>query len=94
MQRVGRKRGQVTSGGRGIARSAGFSHTAFTFAHESNVVQAPLDPNSVAPGSLIAILQKGLQFLELEANLDGQVGASQRPTHRAQHIAAHSQQCC
>jgi hypothetical protein len=49
-------------------------HTAFTFANESRAVtHAPVDPNSVPPGSLIALLQKGLQFLELEANLEGQV---------------------
>jgi transducin (beta)-like 1 len=53
--------------------AAGFSHTAYTFAHESSVTRTQVDPNNVAPGTLIALIQKGLQFLELEANLDSQV---------------------
>eukprot|EP00983_Pelagomonas_calceolata_P023094 727225-Pelagomonas_calceolata.AAC.10 len=51
----------------------GFTHTAFSFAHESGVTNAPVDPNNVAPGTLIALVQKGMQYLELEANVDGQV---------------------
>mmetsp|Transcript_2383 Transcript_2383/g.6000 ORF Transcript_2383/g.6000 Transcript_2383/m.6000 type:complete len:559 (-) Transcript_2383:853-2529(-) len=55
-------------------QEAGFTHTAFTFAHESAVTKAPVDPNNVAPGTLIALIQKGMQYLELEANLDVQEG--------------------
>ena len=53
---------------------AGFTHTAFTFGAESNVTRTSIDPNSVPPGSLITFIQKGLHYLELEANMDGQVG--------------------
>ncbi|KAF5834951.1 WD40-repeat-containing domain protein [Dunaliella salina] len=56
-------------------QEAGFTHTAFNFAHESGVTSAPVDPNNVAPGTLIALVQKGMQYLELEANVDGQDGS-------------------
>lgn len=38
-------------------------------------MNAPVDPNNVAPGTLIALVQKGMQYLELEANVEGQVRA-------------------
>ena len=34
-----------------------------------------IDPNNVPPGSLVTFVQKGLQYLELEANLDSEVRA-------------------
>ena len=49
---------------------AGFNHSAFTFAHESHIHQIGIDPNKVAPGALVTCVQKGLQYIELEANLD------------------------
>ncbi|GAX74780.1 hypothetical protein CEUSTIGMA_g2227.t1 [Chlamydomonas eustigma] len=51
-------------------QESGFSHTAFVFGHESSVVKTSIDPNDVPPGSLITFLQKGLQYLELESNLE------------------------
>lgn len=54
-------------------RRAGFTHTAFTFASESAVTRTHIDPNNVPPGSLVTFIQKGLQYLELEANLDAEV---------------------
>lgn len=52
---------------------AGFTHSAFTFGYESSITRTQIDPNNVPPGSLITFIQKGMQFLELEANLDEQV---------------------
>eukprot|EP00955_Chlamydomonas_euryale_P083706 363885-Chlamydomonas_euryale.AAC.6 len=57
----------------------GFSHTAFVFGHESDVTRTAVDPNNVPPGSLITFIQKGLQYLELEANLDAGVRAARQP---------------
>lgn len=54
-------------------QESGFSHTAFVFGHESDVTRTSVDPNNVPPGSLITFIQKGLQYLELEANLDAGV---------------------
>lgn len=54
-------------------QESGFNHTAFSFGHESNVAKANIDPNNVPPGSLITFIQKGMQYLEMEANLSGQV---------------------
>jgi transducin (beta)-like 1 len=48
-------------------------HTAFTFLHEGGVTKGVMDPNNVAPGTLVALIQKGMQYLELEANLDAGV---------------------
>ena len=56
-------------------QESGFSHTAFVFGHESSVARSSIDPNLVPPGSLVSFLQKGMQYLEMEANLDGQVSA-------------------
>ena len=53
-------------------QESGFNHTAFVFGHESTVAKSTVDPNNVPPGSLITFLQKGMQYLEMEANL-GQV---------------------
>lgn len=47
----------------------GFSHTSYTFYHECQASRADLEPSTVPPGALIHIVQKGLQFIELEANL-------------------------
>lgn len=49
---------------------AGFHHSAFTFAHESHVHRCDIDPNQVPPGALVTYIQKGLQYLEAEANID------------------------
>lgn len=54
-------------------QESGFGHTAFVFGHESSVTRTTVDPNHVPPGSLITFIQKGLQYLELEANIEGQV---------------------
>lgn len=54
---------------------AGFQHSAFTFAAESAVARASINSADVPPGALISFVQKGLQYLELEANLtDVRVG--------------------
>ncbi|GFH09012.1 F-box-like/WD repeat domain-containing protein [Haematococcus lacustris] len=55
-------------------QEAGFGHSAFTFAHEAQVSRMMMDPNNVAPGTLVALIQKGMQYLELEVNIDGQDG--------------------
>ncbi len=51
---------------------SGFSHTAFAFASEAhlNKVLNALQTEHVAPGSLIAYVQKGLQFEEIEAHVN------------------------
>ena len=50
--------------------AAGFSHSAFVFGYESFVHKSNISGNDVPPGALISFLQKGLQYLELEANLN------------------------
>ena len=47
----------------------GFLHSAFTFAHECNLGRDAFEPGEVPPGALIHIIQKGLQFIEMEANV-------------------------
>eukprot|EP00951_Prasinocladus_malaysianus_P001653 scaffold11618_cov45-Prasinocladus_malaysianus.AAC.1 len=51
-------------------QESGFSHSAFTFGYESFVHKSKLNGNDVPPGALISFIQKGLQYLELEANLN------------------------
>lgn len=49
---------------------AGFDHSAFTFSYEAYLAQAHISPTEIPPGALVTFLQKGLQFLEIEANLN------------------------
>uniref|UniRef100_A0A061RU95 Transducin (Beta)-like 1 n=1 Tax=Tetraselmis sp. GSL018 TaxID=582737 RepID=A0A061RU95_9CHLO len=51
-------------------QESGFVHSAFTFGYESFVHKSQIDGNDVPPGALISFIQKGLQYLELEANLN------------------------
>lgn len=51
---------------------SGFSHSAFSFAHEAHLAKAPmaLSMDQIAPGMLVAYIQKGLQFDEIEAHVN------------------------
>eukprot|EP00873_Tetraselmis_striata_P036107 jgi/Tetstr1/456371/TSEL_043106.t1 len=51
-------------------QESGFSHSAFTFGYESFVNKTQINGDDVPPGALISFIQKGLQYLELEANLN------------------------
>ena len=49
---------------------AGFEHAAYTFGYQSLVHKHTVRDKDIPPGALILIVQKGLQFIELETNLD------------------------
>jgi hypothetical protein len=49
---------------------AGLRHTEFVFGYEGMLHKSNIDSNQVPPGALISFIQKGLQYLELEANLN------------------------
>jgi transducin (beta)-like 1 len=55
---------------------SGFTHSAFTFANESFVNRTRIAPGNedqdIPAGALVAFVQKGLQYLELEANLNAE----------------------
>ena len=55
--------------------TSGFSHSAFCFGFESLVNKSAINGNDVPPGALVSFIQKGLQYLELEANLNEVAGA-------------------
>ncbi|MFS8010890.1 hypothetical protein Hanom_Chr14g01302271 [Helianthus anomalus] len=47
-----------------------FLHTAFNFGHEADIQrEANIDPTSVPPGALVTFVQRGIQYLEMKANL-------------------------
>lgn len=48
---------------------SGFTHSAFALGYEAGINRSPIDGNLVPPGALVTFVQKGLQYLELEANL-------------------------
>ncbi|XP_075501365.1 WD40 repeat-containing protein HOS15-like isoform X1 [Primulina tabacum] len=48
---------------------SGFTHAAFTFGFESGLNKSSIDGNLIPPGSLVKVVQKGLQFVEMEANV-------------------------
>lgn len=52
-------------------QESGFSHSAYTFGYESYVAKTSIASGvELPPGALISFIQKGLQYLELEANLN------------------------
>lgn len=50
-------------------QESGFTHSAFALGYEAGINKCPIDGNLVPPGALITFVQKGLQYLEMEANL-------------------------
>lgn len=50
---------------------SGFTHSAFAFGYEAGIDKSRIDVNVVPPGALVTFIQKGIQYLELEANLSG-----------------------
>ncbi|KAG8384316.1 hypothetical protein BUALT_Bualt04G0105600 [Buddleja alternifolia] len=50
-------------------KESGFTHTAFAFNHEAGFNKSPIDCNLVPPEALVKLVQKGLQYKEMEANL-------------------------
>lgn len=48
---------------------SGFTHSAFVFGCESTVSKVNIDGKDVPIGALVSFIQKGFQFMELEANL-------------------------
>lgn len=68
---------------------SGFTHSAFTFAHESLVARSVVSDAEVPPGALISFLQKGLQYVEIETHLqeDGSERVCDEPfTMLAPHV--------
>jgi hypothetical protein len=58
-------------------QESGFTHAAFTFAYESLVMKSSVASAEVPPGALISLLQKGLQYVDIEAHLNED--GSERP---------------
>ncbi|KAA8528484.1 hypothetical protein F0562_035839 [Nyssa sinensis] len=47
---------------------SGFTHSAFALGYEAGINKSTIDGNLVPPGALVTFVQKGIQYLELEAN--------------------------
>ncbi|XP_075483877.1 WD40 repeat-containing protein HOS15-like isoform X2 [Primulina tabacum] len=47
---------------------SGFAHSAFALGYEAGINKSTIDGNLVPPGALVTFIQKGIQYLELEAN--------------------------
>ncbi|KAK4726191.1 hypothetical protein R3W88_031108 [Solanum pinnatisectum] len=50
-------------------QESGFLHSAFTFGHEARINKSTVDGNRVPFDALVKLVQKGIQYLELETNL-------------------------
>ncbi|KAH8508558.1 hypothetical protein H0E87_010610 [Populus deltoides] len=50
-------------------QESGFTHSAFALGYEGGINKCTIDGNMIPPGALITFVQKGLQYLEMEANL-------------------------
>jgi len=51
------------------AHPVGLRHTAFTLANESLLAKSAINGADVLPGTLVALLQKGLQYIDVEWHL-------------------------
>ncbi|KAH7566652.1 hypothetical protein JRO89_XS08G0209200 [Xanthoceras sorbifolium] len=51
-------------------QESGFTHSAFALGYEAGINKCTIDGNLVPPGALVTFVQKGLQYLEMEANLN------------------------
>ena len=49
--------------------STGYTHSAFTFSNEGSIGKQRYNTDSVSTGALVHLLQRGMQYMELEANL-------------------------
>ena len=47
----------------------GFVHSAYMFSNESQVTKSYPEMAQLPPGGLVRFMQKGLHFLEIEANM-------------------------
>ncbi|XP_050206443.1 WD40 repeat-containing protein HOS15 isoform X3 [Mercurialis annua] len=56
-------------------QESGFTHAAFALGYEAGINKCTIDGNMVPPGALITSVQKGIQYLEMEANLTCQSDA-------------------
>ena len=48
---------------------AGYTHSAFTFSNEGSIGRQRYNTDSISTGALVHLLQRGMQYMELEANL-------------------------
>lgn len=48
----------------------GFLHAAFTFAYESQLAKSSVITTEMPPGALVSFLQKGLQYVGIEAHIN------------------------
>ncbi|XP_065873556.1 WD40 repeat-containing protein HOS15 isoform X2 [Euphorbia lathyris] len=55
-------------------QESGFTHSAFALGYEAGINKCTIDGNMVPPGALITFVQKGIQYLEMEANLSNSDG--------------------
>ncbi|XAR51325.1 hypothetical protein NMG60_11005925 [Bertholletia excelsa] len=53
-------------------QESGFTHSAFALGYEAGINKCTIDGNLVPPAALITFVQKGLQYMEMEANLASQ----------------------
>ncbi|CAA6662967.1 unnamed protein product [Spirodela intermedia] len=50
-------------------QESGFTHSAFALGYESGINKLPTDGELIPHGALVTFVQKGLRYIELEANL-------------------------
>ena len=51
-------------------QESGFTHSAFSFFNESTIPRSNINGANVPPGALISLIQRGLQYKEMETHLN------------------------
>ena len=50
-------------------QESGFTHSSFVFFNESTIPRTNINGANVPPGALISLIQRGLQYKEMETHL-------------------------
>lgn len=70
-------------------QESGFHHSAFVFGHESLLARTPSVDADIPFGSLVGLVQKGLQYVEMERQVqeDGAEASHDHSTSLLRHSA-------
>lgn len=59
--------------------TVGLVHSSFVFGHESMVLKSDIKAQNVPPGQLVSVLQKGLQYMDIETHV--------KPVNNSVHLS-------
>ena len=73
--------------------TSGFMHSAFTFAYESQLAKSSVITSDLPPGALVSFVQKGLQYVGIEAHINEVSGVERIGGTRMVELTESSSSC-